>query len=187
MIVSVCVATVACAPRWRRLGFNDCKGSGFSEKHQTAKGKVASHAQPQTPEHPAPSMPSPSHSRAPSLKHARASSLPHPKRPSPKHAQASSLPHPFRKPSPPTLRKESPSEKPPAKGKPSHPAKAIFGRIFAPAKNRQAPPKPPPPKNPKSALPSKEERSKISIGPHRLSGSAKHLGYLSNLRALKQA
>ena len=174
MIVSVCVDTVACAPRWRRLGFNDCKGSGFGEKHQTAKGKVTSHAQPQTPEHPAPSMPSPSHSRAPS----------------PKHAQASSLPHPFRKPSPPTLRKESPSEKPPAKGKPSHPTKAIFGRIFAPAKNRQAPPspaKPPPPKNPKSALPSKEERSKISIKPHRLSGSAKHLGYLSNLRALKQA
>ena len=121
MIVSVCVDTVACAPRWRRLGFNDCKGSGFSEKHQTAKGKVASHAQPQTPEHPAPSMPKPQ--PFPSLK----------------HAQASSLPHPFRKPSPPTLRKESPSEKPPAKGKPSHPTKAIFGRIFAPAKNRQAP------------------------------------------------
>ena len=185
MIVSVCVDTVACAPRWRRLGFNDCKGSGFGEKHQTAKGKVASHAQPQTPERPAPSMPSPSHSRAPSLKHAQPQPFP-----SPKHAQASSLPHPFRKPSPPTLRKESPSEKPPAKGEPSHPTKAIFGRIFAPVKPRQAPSspaKPPPPKNQKSALPSKEERSKISINPHRLSGSAKHLGYLSNLRALKQA
>ena len=95
MIVSVCVDTVACAPRWRRLGFNDCKGSGFGVKHQTAKGKVASHAQPQTPEHPAPSMPSPS--------------LPNPKRPSPKHAQASSLPHPFRKPNPPTPRKPKPS------------------------------------------------------------------------------
>ena len=121
--------------------------------------------------------------------------MPSPKRPSiqPQACPSPSLPHPFRKPSPPTLRKESPSEKPPAKGKPSHPTKAIFGRIFAPAKNRQEPPrtakpaKPPPPKNQKSALPSKEERSKISIGPHRLSGSAKHLGYLSNLRALKQA
>ena len=134
MIVSVCADTVACAPRWRRLGFNDCKGSGFGEKHQTAKGKVASHAQP----------------KRPSIQ------------------------------PPPPL----------SKAKPSYPAKAIFGRIFAPAKNRQEPPspaKPPPPKNQKSALPSKEERSKISIGPHRLSGSAKHLGYLSNLRALKQA
>ena len=131
MIVSVCVDTVACAPRWRRLGFNDCKGSGFGVKHQTAKGKVASHAQPQTPEHPAPSMPSPTH--------ARASSLPPPFRkrnpPTPRKPKPS---HPFRKPNPPT----------PRKPKPSHPAKAIFGRIFAPAKNpprtRQEPAKRPP-------------------------------------------
>ena len=84
MIVSVCVDTVACAPRWRRLGFNDCKGSGFGVKHQTAKGKVASHAQPQTPKHPAPSKPSPSHTRA------------------------SSLPHPFRKPNPPPRESQNP-------------------------------------------------------------------------------
>ena len=173
MIVSVCVDTVACAPRWRRLGFNDCKGSGFGVKHQTAKGKVASHAQPQTPEHPAPSMPSPS--------------LPNPKRPSPKHAQASSLPHPFRKPNPPT-----PFESqtlPPRESQtlplPRKPFSGAYLRPPSPAKNPPSPAKPP--KNPKSALPSKEERSKISIGPHRLSGSAKHLGYLSNLRALKQA
>ena len=148
MIVSVCVDTVACAPRWRRLGFNDCKGSGFGVKHQTAKGKVASHAQPQTPKHPAPSMPSPT------------------------HARASSLPHPFRKPNPPPRESQNPptpfesqtlppreSQNPPtpfesqplpplSKAKPSHPAKAIFGRIFAPAKNpprtRQEPVKNPP-------------------------------------------
>ena len=176
MIVSVCVDTVACAPRWRRLGFNDCKGSGFGVKHQTAKGKVASHAQPQTPKHPAPSMPSPTH--------ARASSLPHPfRKPKPSHpAKAKTLPplskakpsHPFRKPNPPT------------------PRKPFSGAYLRPPRTRQEPAKNPPspakpPKNPKSALPSKEERSKISIGPHRLSGSAKHLGYLSNLRALKQA
>ena len=87
MIVSVCVDTVARAPRWRRLGFNDCKGSGFGVKHQTAKGKVASHAQPQAPEPqacPAPAIPE------------------HPASPTPFESQ--------------TL----------------HPAKAIFGRIFAP-------------------------------------------------------
>ena len=182
MIVSVCVDTVACAPRWRRLGFNDCKGSGFGVKHQTAKGKVASHAQPQTPKHPAPSMPSPS--------------LPNPKRPSPKHAQASSLPHPFRKPKPPPLSKaktlpprESQNPPTPFESQTLPPRESHFrAHICArqePAKNPPSPAKPP--KNPKSALPSKEERSKISIGPHRLSGSAKHLGYLSNLRALKQA
>ena len=131
MIVSVCVDTVACAPRWRRLGFNDCKGSGFGEKHQTAKGKVASHAQPQTPKHPAPSMPSPT------------------------HARASSLPHPFRKPNLPPRESQNPPTPfesqtlpPLSKAKPSHPAKAIFGRIFAPAKNpsrtRQEPVKRPP-------------------------------------------
>ena len=103
MIVSVCVDTVACAPRWRRLGFNDCKGSGFGVKHQTAKGKVASHAQPQTPEHPAPSMPSPSHTQ--------------PQAPEPQACPSIQPPPPL------------------SKAKPSHPAKAIFGRIFAPAKN----------------------------------------------------
>ena len=170
MIVSVCVATVACAPRWRRLGFNDCKGSGFSENHQTAKGKVASHAQPQTPEHPAPSMPKHPASPTPS---ARAPSMPkHPASPTPFESQTlppcerKALPKsPLQKENPPTLRKP------------------FSGAYLRPPRTA----KPPPPKNPKSALPSKEERSKISIGPHRLSGSAKHLGYLSNLRALKQA
>ena len=113
MIVSVCVDTVACAPRWRRLGFNDCKGSGFGENHQTAKGKVASHAQPQTPEHPAPSMPKPQ--PFPSLKHARA--------PSPKPQACPSI-----QPPPPL-----------SKAKPSHPAK---GKPFrkAPCKRKTHPP-----------------------------------------------
>ena len=181
MIVSVCVDTVACAPRWRRLGFNDCKGSGFSVKHQTAKGKVASHAQPQTPEHPAPSMPSP---KRPSIQPQACPAPPMPEHPaSPTPFESETLP-PRESQNPPTPF-ESQTLPPLSKAKPSHPAKAIFGRIFAPAKNPPSPAKPP--KNPKSALPSKEERSKISIGPHRLSGSAKHLGYLSNLRALKQA
>ena len=129
MIVSVCVDTVACAPRWRRLGFNDCKGSGFSEKHQTAKGKVASHAQPQTPKHPAPSMPSPTH--------ARASSLPNPFRkpnPPPRESQNPPTPrkpkpsHPFRKPNPPTPRK---------------PFSGAYLRPPSPAKNPPSPAKPP--------------------------------------------
>ena len=132
MIVSVCVDTVACAPRWRRLGFNDCKGSGFSEKHQTAKGKVASHAQPQTPKHPAPSMPSPS--------------LPNPKRPSPKHAQASSLPHPFRKPNPPPRESQNPPT----------PRKPFSGAYLRPPRTRQEPAKrPPSPAPTKKAPPGK--------------------------------
>ena len=190
MIVSVCVATVACAPRWRRLGFNDCKGSAFGEKHQTAKGKVTSHAQPKRPSIQPQACP------APAIPEPQASSMPEPQAPSPKPQACLSIQPP------PPLSKAKPSH--PAKGKPfrkapckrkthppheSHFRAHICARQEPPrtAKNRQAPAKPPPPKNPKSALPSKEERSKISIGPHRLSGSAKHLGYLSNLRALKQA
>ena len=178
MIVSVCVDTVACAPRWRRLGFNDCKGSGFSEKHQTAKGKVASHAQPQTPERPASPTPS---ARAPPMPEHPASPTPFESQP-PHPAKAKTLP-PRESQNPPT-----PFESQTLPPRESHFRAHICARQ-EPAKNpprtRQAPPSPL--RTKKSALPSKEERSKISIGPHRLSGSAKHLGYLSNLRALKQA
>ena len=174
MIVSVCVATVACAPRWRRLGFNDCKGSGFSEKHQTAKGKVTSHAQPKRPSIqpqacPAPAIPEP---RAPSM---------------PKHPAS---PTPFESQTHPPCERKALPKSPLQKENPPTPRKPFSGAYLRPprtAKNRQEPAKNPPPKSQRSALPSKEERSKISIGPHRLSGSAKHLGYLSNLRALKQA
>ena len=126
MIVSVCVDTVACAPRWHRLGFNDCKGSGFGEKHQTAKGKVASHAQHQTPEHPAPSMPSPSHSRAPSMPK-------HPASPTPFESQAL----------PPCERKALPKS-PLQKENPPTPRKPFSGAYLRPPRTRQEPPSPRP-------------------------------------------
>ena len=129
MIVSVCVATVARAPRWRRLGFNDCKGSGFGENHQTAKGKVASHAQPQTPEHPAPSMPEHPASPTPSVQ--------------PQACPSIQPPPPLSKAKPSHPAKAKPFRKAPCKRKTLPPHESHFrAHICArqePAKNRQEP------------------------------------------------